>query len=106
MTDKLHCPFCRAELKLWSEDIDGREFLYCENLKCPMSPQIELPISIWQALIDGKKAQDALNYVLLNLDAYMNMYLKTRRNPSEFTAANEHINNVKRKITSITKQEK
>lgn len=60
MTDKLYCPFCGAELKLWSEDIDGREFLYCENLKCPMSPQIELPISIWQALIDGKKAQDAL----------------------------------------------
>lgn len=58
MTKKLKCPFCGTELQHWGED-----FLYCENLGCPMSPQIELPISIWQALIDGKKAQRQLRTV-------------------------------------------
>lgn len=55
MTENLKCCFCGSELQHWGED-----FLYCENLGCPMSPQIELPISIWQALIDGKKAQRQL----------------------------------------------
>lgn len=58
MTDNMKCPFCGAELQHWGED-----FLYCENLGCPMSPQIELPISIWQVLIDGKKAQRQLRTV-------------------------------------------
>ena len=58
MTEKLKCPFCGAELQHWGED-----FLYCENLGCPMSPQIELPISIWQVLIDSKKAQRQLRTV-------------------------------------------
>ena len=58
MTDNMKCPFCGAELQHWGED-----FLYCENLGCPMSPQIELPISIWQVLIDSKKAQRQLRTV-------------------------------------------
>lgn len=78
MAEKLKCPFCGTELQHWGED-----FLYCENLGCPMSPQIELPISIWQALIDGKKAQEDLecmkhNYSVVSEQkeiAYQN-YLK------------------------------
>ena len=67
----MKCCFCGAELQHWGED-----FLYCENLGCPMSPQIELPISIWQALIDGKAAQDALNDAVDEIDRalYANHY--------------------------------
>lgn len=56
MTDKLHCPFCGAELK--NSCIIG-EF-YCPTVSklCPMRGSL-LKI-VWQALIDGKKAQGAL----------------------------------------------
>lgn len=54
MTDKLHCPFCGAELIF-----DPIGTIYCKTPHCK-GRQIIAPIEIWQALIDGKKAQDAL----------------------------------------------
>ena len=53
MTEILKCPYCNEDLKEW----DGR--FYCANAMCP-AKQEYLPKFIWQALIDGKKAQEAL----------------------------------------------
>ena len=58
MTDKLHCPFCGAEL----EKFGGGDFPmmhYCDNTNCKLYHIME-QYTLWQALIDGKKAQDAL----------------------------------------------
>lgn len=61
MTDKLHCPFCGAEL-IPQNDIENTEPIRarCGNPGCPWF-MWAFPWEIWQALIDGKKAQDALN---------------------------------------------
>lgn len=50
----IKCPFCGAELK-------RSVFMTasCPNENCKI-PECKLPIYIWDALIDGKKAQDAL----------------------------------------------
>lgn len=53
MTDKLHCPFCGADLIHSSPDYT------CFNPQCK-GWEVYAPREIWQALIDGKKAQDAL----------------------------------------------
>lgn len=58
MTDKLKCPFCGAEL----EEFGGGDFPllhYCDNTNCNLY-HIMGQYTLWQALIDGKKAQDAL----------------------------------------------
>ena len=96
MTDKMICPFCGAELE------EDNEFIFCPTTRCPLWECEGVPYAIIKTLIDGKKAQDALNYVLPQLDAYMNMYLETRRNPLEFRVAKEYIDNIKNKIASIT----
>lgn len=57
MTDKLHCPFCGVEL---DKQIYLDEHYACQNTEnCQFSFMV-LPKRWWQALIDGKKAQDAL----------------------------------------------
>lgn len=53
MTDKLKCPFCGAEL----EQFQGCARCNTENCAAGFDP---IPNQVWQALIDGKKAQDAL----------------------------------------------
>lgn len=99
MTEKLKCPFCGSELQHWGED-----FLYCENLGCPMSPQIELPISIWQALIDGKKAQDALKSIADDMVLYRPA-LDLQNNIPWKKHYFRLKNQARSAITSITKQE-
>lgn len=64
MTDKLHCPFCGAEL------LGNMTTPYCPNPSCnhfrfPMASEI------WQALIDGKKAQNMLKNSREKLAAFM-----------------------------------
>ena len=60
MTDKLKCPFCEAELVDEGAKIgnEGRYFA-CENLDCDLCGE-PFSLKIWQALIDGKKAQRQL----------------------------------------------
>lgn len=70
MTEKLKCPFCGTEL-MPQNDIENTEPIRanCINPRCAWF-MWSFPWEIWHALIDGKKAQDALNYaisVLANL---------------------------------------
>lgn len=107
MTEKLKCPFCNAELK--TNMLDQPVMWYCPN-HCIGSYEPK----VWQALIDGKRAQDALK-VARNLyqelalahcelvDDYRTTYgcLKT---PEQ--EAQEYMQEYDEKITPITKQEK
>ena len=58
MTDKLNCPFCGE--KLQTHTMTPGRILICVNKGCPVDSVVMKRI-VWQALIDGKKAQDALN---------------------------------------------
>lgn len=64
MTDKLHCPICDTELETMfgiSESVLG----------CPKCKHIAT-IGIWEALMDGKKAQDALKVAMEAIDILYN----------------------------------
>lgn len=107
MTDKLHCPFCSEEIFVAHETM-----CVCKNDKC-RAWGCAYPKFILTALIDGKKAQDALK-VARNLyqelalahcemaDDYRTTYgcLKT---PEQETQ--EYMQEYDEKITSITKKE-
>lgn len=56
MTDNLKCPFCGAEL------LGSLNEKYCTNRECEHYMRT-IPTSIWQALIDGKKAQRQLRTI-------------------------------------------
>lgn len=121
MTDKLKCCFCGEELEDdWYEYENGHgdtEYAKSGLLKCPdwdcRGYKLKLEPEIWQALIDGKKARDALK-VARNLyqelalaycemvDDYRTTYgcLKT---PEQETQ--EYMKEYDEKIASITKQE-
>lgn len=76
MTDKLHCPFCGAELKT---DVNllgySTKYWYCENTSCAHLKD-SMHEDVWQALIDGKAAQEALNDAVDEIDRalYANHY--------------------------------
>lgn len=104
MINKLKCPFCGAELT-------GREDAYGNIsdvwLECPNDDGCEhaynaLRFDVWQALIDGKKAQDALD----NVDTMLfSLILKAH----DLTALDllQGITDIRLKIIKfITKQEK
>ena len=61
MTEKPKCPFCNAELR--TNILDQPVIWYCPNY-CIGSYEPK----VWQALIDCKKARDALNYAIGVLD--------------------------------------
>lgn len=90
MTDKLHCPFCGAELE------NHGILLVCHNNNCEQA-HYAMNKRIWQALIDGKKAQDALGKMSLALTVAEEFIggLDWQCNPQK----------VLDEITSITKQE-
>mgnify|MGYP004462101565 CR=1 FL=1 len=68
MTDKLYCPFCGEEL---DKQINLDEHYACLNTEnCEFSFMV-LPKKWWQALIDGKKAQDMLKNSREKLAAFM-----------------------------------
>lgn len=79
MTNNLKCPFCGAELEnemalfCGFESETGR--MLCSNQKC-MWHQQTLELDVWQALIDGKKAQEALVNIVDEIDRalYANHY--------------------------------
>ena len=62
MTDKLHCPFCGAELTINQHPFDGCVKARCVNIDCRYA-EWTLPLEIWQDLIYGKKAQETLNKI-------------------------------------------
>lgn len=60
MTDKLYCPFCHRALA--RHGVQCKEYGACRGENCPSGGNFLL-IEIWQALINGKKAQEDLKYV-------------------------------------------
>lgn len=83
----MKCPFCNAELR--TNMLDQPVMWYCPN-HCIGSYEPK----VWQALIDGKKARDALNYAIGVLD-----------NLTEIGGVDMEIIKIK-KMAGITKQEK
>lgn len=67
MTDKLYCCFCGAELTP-KNDIENDTPIRarCPNTKCTWC-MWSFPWEIWQALIEGKNAQDALKRIETNI---------------------------------------
>lgn len=63
MTENLKCPFCGVEL-IPQNDIENTEPIRanCINPRCAWF-MWSFPWEIWHALIDGKKAQDALKSI-------------------------------------------
>ena len=65
----MKCPFCGAELKrcsLLSSGLKNPVFM-CENKHCEYD-HIVISSQIWQALIDGKKAQALLKEIKEDYD--------------------------------------
>lgn len=68
-TNKMICPFCGTELekeRTWRYGLPTGSF-FCPNCKCDKG-DMPLDVDIWQALIDDKKAQDALQYAIKVLE--------------------------------------
>lgn len=98
MTDKLHCPFCGEELVDEGAKLGNENMVFaCGNLNCDFYGE-KLYLKVWQALIDGKKAQDALN-VATDFIGFVN----TSRHADGALAAMA-IGKLN-EITSITKQD-
>lgn len=104
MTDELKCPFCGAELY---EDVINDNYLSCRNYKCDAFGSC-MRKSIWQALIDGKRAQDAIKVATEFIEdiAYCNSKIRaihfSGASAPWIAAALDKLH----EIASITKQEK
>lgn len=106
MTDKLKCPFCGAEL----ENACAQVIYFCPNEECHKAKDWYASKQVWRALIDGKKAQDALKGIEMRVvairscvqDGYSQL---GERNRNIFIAL-ELFKDLIKEITSITKQEK
>lgn len=100
MTDKLKCPFCGYKL---NESYDSDENIvgyFCANPHCRIKADVLEPY-VWQALIDGKKAQAALKEIKQTLDECFSS------DKSGFTVFWDVIaRRVHSVITHSTKQEK
>lgn len=102
MADKLKCPFCGAKLK---ECFVGMTHLTCTNIGCDFASLPLFP-KIWQALISGKKAQDALK-VAIDALSKIETFNCHGKGAIEIIAGMSSIaNRALYEITSITKQEK
>lgn len=107
MSNNLKCPFCGAELEndltLW----DGpTNFFFCPNKQCQNHDQCSHK-DLWKLAIDGKKAQDALKIAIQELNSLIepvNNQDDYRNSVLTQFGLNRAINEIKRKITSITKQ--
>lgn len=122
MTDKLKCPFCGAELQKVDNSIPT--VYECPMMCCKESENLVGTLDMWQAIIDGKKAQDALKvankaidcaerFLLGVQDKKIEMQKATRTShlllfqmPAMAALCLNTINDYKNEITSITKQEK
>ena len=99
MTNSLKCPFCSAELKT---DVNllgySTKYWYCENTSC-VHLKDSMREDVWQALIDCKKAQDALKVAT---DCLYEIY----KDYDISGYCEEFISRTLDKIASITTQEK
>ena len=106
MTDKLKCPFCGEELErcsYLSKGITNPVFV-SRNRKCKFANKI-IDSEIWQALIDGKKAQEALK-VAIDALSKIDTFDCHGKGAIEIMARMVSIaNSALYEITSITKQE-
>lgn len=123
MTDKLHCPFCGMELKT---DVNllgySTKYWYCENTSCAHLKD-SMREDVWQALIDGKAAQNVLKVASKTIDAAERFCSGIIARDTEIQKAVHHahflyriphfaallytnIQDSKDKIASITTQEK
>lgn len=66
MTEILKCPFCGSEL----ENACAQVIYFCPNDECHKAKDWYASKQVWQALIDGKKAQDALDVAVYALKEY------------------------------------
>ena len=90
MTSKLKCPFCGEEIKIAGE---RTTIMSCFNGECYGSG-LYGEEAMWKALIDGKKAQDALKEIKESVDAFKD---------SEFAEdMRDCVREVSRIIASIT----
>ena len=103
----MKCPFCGAKL----QEFGGGDFPmmhYCDNINCNLY-HIMGQYTLWQAIIDGKKAQDALKGIEIRVaairgcvqDGYTQL---GERNRNIFIAL-ELFKDLIKEITSITKQD-
>lgn len=105
MTEILKCPFCGSEL----ENACAQVIYFCPNDECHKAKDWYASKQVWQALIDGKKAQDALKGIKIRVaairgcvqDGYTQL---GERNRNIFIAL-ELFKDLIKEITSITKQE-
>lgn len=100
MTDKLKCPFCGATLKEGYNDIVMSCF---DTEPCPCHDGFKR--QIYNALIDGKKAQDALKKIKTNIKSA----IRTGRNNNLYSECRvdsilDDLYDAEKEITSITKQ--
>ena len=81
MTDKLKCPFCGAEL-VGREDAYGNVsdvWLECPNDEVCEHAYTAMRFDVWQALIDGKAAQDALKSVSDDIEAIIHEWNTSKK---------------------------
>lgn len=103
MTDKLHCPFCGAELVQANTTV--KKIWHCPNIDCKGHNYFGVD-DFWNTIISGKKAQDALKIVDGKLKVIAN---DENPSPIQSQALDCYIQIAKDcrdTITSITKQEK
>ena len=58
MTDSMKCPFCNADLIVHTDE----QMAVCRNPKCKYDGW-HFPVEIIQRMIDGKKAQNAIQKI-------------------------------------------
>lgn len=109
MTDKLKCPFCGEELAPHIDEWKSiRKLFICNNTGCFCWGQPML-LEIWQVLIDGKKAQEALKGIEIRVAAIRSCvqsgYTQLGERNRNIFIALELFKDLIKEITSITKQE-
>lgn len=91
----MKCPFCGAELE---KEQGSERWWYCVNAKC-VHKYTTTHETIWQAIIDGKAAQDALKFAVETL-----RYIASGES-SEWEDSTITAMKAIKEITSITTQE-
>ena len=105
MTEILKCPFCGSEL----ENACAQVIYFCPNDECHKAKDWYASKQVWQALIDGKKAQDALKGIKIRVaairDCVQDGYTQLGERNRNIFIALELFKDLTKEITSTTKQE-